>query len=156
MQHEKAALLGIIAHVEHNEGHTAMVHGQLIYVAPGVSDYTATLEGGRSAAVEAKSVEGDRFARSGVSDQQQKHLDAVSRAGGLALLVVDFHRGVRHLRFAIPWLEVPWVVKISAQSINPICLAGWEVHSECYLLRWHPGGPRSSISGSNFRKYPTE
>lgn len=155
-QHAKAVILGIVAHVEHNEGHTEMVGRQLKWVSPGISDYTAVLEGGRYAAIEAKALSGERFSRSSVSPLQQAHLHATAKAGGLALLVIDFKTPTGlHRRFAVEWLSVPWEVARSAESVTPKLLAGWEVREDCYLLRWHPGGKRSSF-GSRNSTYPSE
>ncbi len=146
MQHERAAHLGILAHVEHNQPHAKNVGGRLIYTRPGVADYTGTLEGGRSLAVEAKSRMG-RLLRSDIEPRQAIHLEAVSRAGGLALLLVEFRDEHKTHRFAIPWLEVPWETLRSAESIGFESMrAEWLALSNpesCYLLRFHSGGAQS-------------
>ncbi len=116
-QHVLAAHLGILAHVEHNQPHAKVVGGRLIYVKQGVADYTGTLEGGRSLTVEAKSRSG-RLLRSDIEPRQAIHLEAVARAGGLALLLVEFRDQHKIRRFAIPWREVPWEVLRSAESIG--------------------------------------
>ncbi len=90
-QHEAAKYLGILAHVHHNEPRVKFVDGRLIYEKASVADYTGALEGGaRTLAVEAKSTATARFPLSDVTPLQQVHLGAVARAGGLALLLVEF------------------------------------------------------------------
>lgn len=148
-QHEKARHFGILAHVEHAEPHTRVINGRVEYTEKGVADYFGTLEGGRSLATETKSTKASRFPRNEVSSKQQDHLERVARAGGLALLAIEF-RVVetfgtwQRLRFAVPWLEVPWQIKRTAESVSAEDLKGWEVHSECYLKRWHAGGTPST------------
>lgn len=150
IQHDKARYLGILAHVEKTQAVAKIVHGRLIYTENGVADYIGTLEGGRSFAVEAKSRKDARLLRSEVSVKQQDHLERVGRAGGLALLLVEFRATDRRQRFAVPWLEVPWQVKRTAESVSVEDLAitaeirGWEADAECYLNRWHAGGRPST------------
>jgi penicillin-binding protein-related factor A (putative recombinase) len=159
-QHEKARWLGIIAHVQHNEPKTKRIGGRLIEVAATVADHTGVLEGGRYLAVEDKSVEDRRFAKNKVTREQQEHLTAVAKAGGLALLVVDFkilvERLLTHNRAAIPWLEVPWKTVKSAEALylEDIDLKWIIIAEDCYLRRWHNGGPRSNTFGD--RIYPAE
>jgi recombination protein U len=146
-QHEHAQRLGIIAHVEKNEPHSKIIHGHVIYTAAGVADRTGTLEGGRSLAVECKSTKAVRFPRNDISTKQQEHLDAVARAGGLALLLVEFRATTPPLfaRYAIPWLEIPWKTLKTAESLDPADIGVWMIPpGVCYLSRWHAGGPRSS------------
>jgi hypothetical protein len=160
-QHEKARWLGIIAHVHHNEPKTKRIGGKLIEVAATVADHTGVLEGGRYLAVEDKSVLGRRLGRDAVTREQQEHLTAVAKAGGLALLVVDFKIAIdglwTHNRAAIPWLEVPWKTVKSAEALylDDVDDEKWIIIAEdCYLRRWHNGGPRSSTFGD--RIYPAE
>ena len=156
-QHEAAKILGILSHVEHNQAQAKVVRGGLRYVGKGVSDYTGTLAGnGRALAVEAKSTQKPRLPRAEIKKKQAEHMDAVARAGGLALLLVEFRQETKDAeflqRFAIPWLEVPWETKKSAESISVEDLAAWAVVPDCYLLRWHAGG-KSSVPR---RVYPRE
>ena len=172
-----AVMLGILAHWCHTEPKTKYISGKLTHVEKSAADYVGVLEGvdpdraamvglpsyarsgGRTLAVEAKSVKGDCMPRSIVSKKQAEHLEAVARAGGFALLVGEFRLDTVRVRFACPWLEVPWEVKRSAESVSPILMAPWSTASwpDCFLLRWHPGGPRSSSwSSEPKRLYPTE
>jgi len=151
VQHTKARRLGILAHVYHNEPTVKRIKGELIYIKPGVADYTGTLEGGTATtyAAEAKSTSDERFQRAGIEPKQAEHLDAVARAGGLALLLVEFRieELPLRLRHAIPWLEVPWKTLRSAQSISAEDVAAWRIPNDpthCFLTRWHLGGPSSS------------
>ena len=177
-QHATARRLGILAHIEHNEPHFKYVGGKWIAEAPGVADYTATLDrSGLTVAIEAKSTKKDRLARSAVSPKQQEHLDAVARAGGLALLAVEFRYPVPttpfwmgawgvldyYRRYAVPWLETPWQVLRTAESVNEedLLRGGWRMrvmdagHSgDCYLERWHSRGTPSTAPKS--RRYARE
>lgn len=156
-QHEKAKLLGILAHVEKTEAHAKIVNGRLIYTERGVADYIGTMEGGRSLVVEAKSTGEERLYRDAVTKKQQEHLEAVARAGGLALLLVEF-RGVPpvQMRFAIPWLEVMWQVSRTAESVRMINVSPWLVSGDCYLSSWHAGGLRSGAHLDRKRKFARE
>ena len=151
VQHDKARLLGILAHVYHNQPASKFIRGRLEYVERGVSDYTGTLEGGhaKTYAAEAKSTSDNRFPRAGIEPKQIEHLDAVARAGGLALLLVEFRVDVLplRLRHAIPWLEIPWKTLRTAQSVSADDVATWRIPNDptfCFLSRFHPGGPSSS------------
>lgn len=157
-QHLRALGIGILAHVEHSEPHARVVGGRVQWVSSGVADFFGTLGGGKSFAAECKSTDKQRLSKAAVEPKQAAHLDAVGRAGGLALLLVEFRRNenglpVRH-RFAVPWLEIKWKVLRSAESVGIEELAGWEVANECYLKRFHPGGPCIAVCESN--RYPAE
>lgn len=163
-QHDAAKYLGILAHVVHNEPRVKFIGGRPIFEKATVADYTGVLCGGgaRTLAVEAKSTKADRFALSDVTPKQQEHLDVVAKEGGLALLVLEFRAQrdprvalMKH-RFAIPWLEVPWRVKRTVKAVyldEIISSPDWRVHPNCYLLRWHAGGPRSTLVRAS---YPAE
>jgi hypothetical protein len=161
--HAEAMKLGILAHVVHNEPTAEFLGGKLVYTSPGVSDYTGVLEGGTATtlAVEAKS-EGVELGKAGylsrkrVSDKQQIHLNAVAKAGGLALLLVEFRvqspfifgLPITFYRFAVPWLEVPWAVKKTAQSVDMSALRpewAFATGEKCYLMRYRSPGSRSSM-----------
>lgn len=155
-QHVFARSKGILAHIHHNEPKTRMQKGVLFYDKKSVADYSGTLEGGRSLAVEAKSWgQEDAFPRSQIDTLQAEHMQTVLRAGGLALLVVE----IRHpfvQRFAVPWQEVPWQVLRSAETTTAELLtdAGWKISvtdDSCYLSKFHAGGVSSSPL--SFRKY---
>lgn len=166
-QHEIAERLGILAHVEHNEPHARMIGGKLIYASPGVSDYTAVLDrDGRAVAIEAKSTYKDHLLKSAVEPKQQRHLEAVARAGGLALLLIEFRRqqlpGVPIAicdRFAVPWLKIEWKVKRTAESVSMADLGEWKIVNDpgkCYLSKFHSHGPRSSAGSLRARVFPRE
>lgn len=158
-QNEMAMRLGIIAHVEKNEPHSKVIGGQLRHTAAGVADRTGTLEGGRTLAVECKSTSEKRFAKAEVSKRQAEHLDAVARAGALALLLVEFRLTTApfYKRYAIPWLETPWRTLRTAESLDPADIEQWRIAPDtCYLSKWHAGGPRSSSHGIRNRVYARE
>ncbi len=161
-QHEKAKHLGIIAHVAKNEPRVKIIDGRLEYEKAGVSDYSGTLEGGRSLVEEAKSTQNGRFLQSSVTPKQQMHLTVSARAGALALLLVEFcTRGSNGLpvreQFAIPWLDVPWNIAISALGISAADVARWRVITDCYLQPYHPGGRSTSVHGvGRHRIFPRE
>ena len=149
-QHEKAKRLGILVHIEKTQARTAFIKGRLQYSGKGVADYIGTLErGGRTLAVEAKSAKGDRLERSAIETKQAEHLDAVAHAGGLALLLVEYRPDeVLPVRCAVPWLEVPWEVLRTAQSVATEAVLQWQIARDpegCYLERFHARGPRSFI-----------
>lgn len=137
---------GILAHIEKTQARTAWVKGSLEYVGKGVADYVGTLEGGRSLALEAKSTSGARLPKSEIDTKQAEHLDLVARAGGLSLLLVEFRSDEWPYwrRYAVPWLEVPWEVALTAQSVAQEKIEKWRVVNECYLQSWHMGGASSS------------
>lgn len=146
-QHVMAKNRGILAHVAHTYPRALHVKGRLSFIKKGVADYSGTLEGGRSLAEEAKSWSKDLFPRSEVDTKQALHLETVARAGGLALLLVEFRRTTPPLyqRFAVPWLEVPWSVQNSAPTVAAADLMKWIVAPDtCYLSRFHEGGASSS------------
>lgn len=79
------------------------------------ADFSGVLEGGRAFALEAKSVgpEHERepvlILEKHVSEKQRDHLNAVARAGGLAVLAVQFrHELAPWLTAVITWSSVPW------------------------------------------------
>ncbi len=161
-QFNHAMRIGILATWHHNEPKVKIIYGQLKYDEKSVSDYSATFETtigapGRSGAFEAKSTGGKNFSLAKISPLQQKHLEAVARAGGIAMLLVEFRRETVPLfrRFAIPWLDIPWVTLRTAKSISADVVDRWEVApGTCFLTSYHPGGPRSTPMPG--RKYPTE
>lgn len=144
VQHDKAIRLGILAHVTHNQAKTDIKKGRLIYMGKGVADYSGVLDRcGRAFAAEAKSTKGDRLARAEIKSKQAEHLSAVAHAGGLALLLVEFRHEVPSMRCAIPWLEVPWVILRSAETIDYTSVEKWRIERNpeaCYLERFHPRG----------------
>lgn len=147
-QHVYAHRLGILAFVEKTEPHAKMINGRLVYVSKGVADYTGCLVGGKCLAVEAKSTGDNRLMRSVVDVKQARHLDAVAVAGGLSLLLVEFkldpHKyfGTPYFsRYAVPWLDVPWMKLRTADSVSFNDVQSWKIIPEmCYLSRWHAGG----------------
>lgn len=88
--------------------------------AAGFADYSGILCGGLAFAVEVKATKDPRFARSKISPAQQAHLDATAAAGGLALLALQLrdHDAGTVLELVMPWREVPWVVKRSAETLG--------------------------------------
>jgi hypothetical protein len=147
-QHEFAKTVGILAHVTHNQAQANVVGGRLIYTASGVSDYSGVLDrSGVAVAIEAKTSKANALPRANVKPKQQEHLEVVARAGGLALLLVEWRLETPpyRVRAAIPWLEVPWAVKRSAESLTMSDAEPWVIQpSTCYLERFHPRGVPTS------------
>lgn len=166
-EHQKAEMLGILAFVEHSEPHAKMIGGRFQFTSPGTADYVGTLDrSGLSFCAELKSTYKDHLLKSAVEPKQQRHLEAVARAGGLALLLIEFRRqplpGVPialHDRFAVPWLKVPWKVKRTAESVSVEDLGEWVIKHEpgyCYLSKFHAHGPRTSAGSLRVRHFPRE
>lgn len=156
-QLEAARQRGTVAYLEHAEPGYRLMGGRPIATEQGGADWSGFFANGALAfAIESKSVQGDRFyyndllrkTKQGtkVPRQQMVHLGACDRAGGLALLALEF-RDVETFagqsvappkRFAVPWAEVPWEVAISAKSVRPEALKGWELAptGKCFLDRF--------------------
>lgn len=154
-QHEKAKFLGILAHIEKTQAKTRMIHGRLQYVEKGWADYIGCLEGGRYLALEAKSTKDSRFPKSEISHKQQDHLDRVAKTGGLALLLIEFRYFEGSIRFAIPWQDIPWKIKRTAESISAEDLSCFVIDPDCYLKSWHAGGKPTTAFVIKHR-YPRE
>src|SRR5258706_13247625 len=122
-------MLGILAHHAKTEPGCKKINGRLTYTNPGIADRIGTFEGGRSFAAEAKSTSEGILYRSEVKPKQQEHLNAVAKAGGLALLLIEFRMDMSPywVRFAVPWLDTPWEIKRSAESVSPLMLVNWSV-----------------------------
>jgi len=171
-QHNAAVTLGILAHWFHPQPRFYNKGGLWMPAERSVADFVGVLEGvrvfgsgpildpARTYAAEAKSVKSGRMPRSIVASQQAGHLEAVARAGGLALLVGEFRLENVRMRFACPWLDVPWEVARTTESVTPELMAPWDVskYPDCFLKRWHPGGARSGTwtAAGQRRNYPTE
>lgn len=163
--HDRALQRGILAFIQHNQATTNVVGGRLIYTARGAADYSGVLNNGSATAVaiEAKSTKDSYLPRSAIELKQAEHLDAVAAAGGLALLLVEFRdedvnsqQYASRDKFAIPWKQVPWKVKKTAESLDREDLfkafrerripewwivetPGTPEYSDCYLSRFFAG-----------------
>jgi penicillin-binding protein-related factor A (putative recombinase) len=140
-QHDFALCAGWLACVEHNEAHAKTIRGKVMYVAAGIADYTGTINNGHGTtlAVEAKSTADARLMRSIVAPKQARHLEAVAKAGGISLLLVEYRTAHAKQRFAIPWLEVPWQTLRTAESIGPQDVDKWRIPTDkCYLVAHLP------------------
>lgn len=143
-QHETAVNAGLVAWHRHISPKVRWVgkgpRGQRfgIVVGEACADYALQLVGGQSVVLEAKSVkEPHRLAICDFKKQQREHLTACARAGGLALMLAEFRSpNGQHKRFAVPWLEVPWRVRRTAQALDAIDLRGWEVEEPIYIRRF--------------------
>lgn len=151
LQHELAGSLGILACIDKIDPPAVVHKGRVEFGPKTVSDYIGMLDGGaaRYLAVEAKSTLKHYLPKREVTKLQQEHLTTTARGGGLALLVEEFrgqdHGRVGIRRYAVPWLEVPWQVLKTAESVSEDALyaGGWQI-SGCYLERWHPRGTSST------------
>lgn len=140
--HVQAGRRGALAHVVHNQARSRVVGGKLIYEAAGIADYTGCLHGGRYLATEAKSTSKDRLPKSEITAVQQRHLDAVMTAGGLAFLLVEFRGGFSPHRYAIPWAEVPWRTLRTAESLSEVDINPNQLvlaTGPDYLVPYHAG-----------------
>ena len=158
-QNEMAIRLGLLACVEHTRPPMIVRGGKAIYTAASVADYIGTLAAGTflvdpqhlldrrvgsglSLALEAKSCADARFYRQHISPGQQAHLAAVSRAGGLALLLVEFREEKAALwtirRFAGRWDALPWERARTAETLTAagMAAAGCELAGGCYLAKF--------------------
>ena len=150
-QLDAAVLVGRLAHyhpIWPEAGYERVADGkggwrfELVWKADAHADVAGVLTDGRALVIECKSVEGGRLEKSAVEPQQQRHLDAVAKAGGLgglALLAVEFRtegRATRSLRrYVIPWTQVPWTKARTALSIEERDALPWcVVHGELFVL----------------------
>jgi hypothetical protein len=164
-QLDAAVRLGIVSYYQHNEPKARYIKGQLTYVKRSGTDFSGAFERRPFPplechfAIECKSIKGDRLPRSMIETDQEKHLDAVARSGGLALLAGEYRVKRERIRFFCPWLEVPWKVINSAESVLLEDVEQWleQPGGKIFLFRWHKGGPRSgSWCREGRRIYPTE
>lgn len=107
---------------------------QLTWGARAAADFIAVRRADAvSVAIECKSVDGGRLARSAIEPQQVEHLQATADAGGVALLVVEYRTegALVHTarQYAVPWCEVPWEVERTAWSAPEAPLARWRVRA---------------------------
>jgi hypothetical protein len=145
-----------------------------------VADYTGCLNNGTATmfAAEAKSTSKLYLPRSAIESKQAAHLDAVAAAGGLAFLLVEFRdenlssqQYASRDKFAIPWKQVPWKVKKSAESLDReelfrsfrerrgpewwiVETPGGPGYTDCYLSKFFAGG--TPVSGIRRRVFPRE
>lgn len=79
--------------------------------------------------------------RQGIAKHQRELLASAARGGHIALVVVGYERAKGTCHYAVPWLELEklWTVSGAVRSVGPTELAGWEVATGCYLLRWIGG-----------------
>ena len=112
-----------------------------IYTSPGVSDYVFCTGMAGYGAAEAKSTKSESLPRKRIEPLQARHLDHTARVRALALLLVEFRLPDDVYHFAIPWLQVPWSVARTAESltlsdalaVRPYCTV---VPGQCYLSRY--------------------
>jgi hypothetical protein len=135
-QLEAARMMGEIAWWEHNQPLFRPIgKGRFVAVARGGADFAGILPGGGIAfAIEAKSCDDDRFYRSWLPENQTSHLDAVARAGGLALLAIQFRGAPCSPSYLVEWFSVPWLTIRSAPSIGPADLVGSSMARGGFLL----------------------
>ncbi len=109
--------------------------GRFLPVAAGLSDYVGQLRGGLALAIEAKSTEDGRLYRSAITEAQQQHLAACAAGAGLAVLAVQFRDTPGWPLYLVPWAEVPWVRKRTADSLTAAGLevAGWRASTQDLL-----------------------
>lgn len=134
--HHAAALrAGLLADVRHVSPRMRAVRQgrgiRWVVVGHACCDYVGTLGDGRALVVEAKSTGDARLAYSQIEPQQVAQLAAVSAAGGLALLVVEY-RAVGAI-YAVPWREVPWRRSGRGLSLSPADMPSRRVTGDCYL-----------------------
>ena len=148
-QHARAGQRGALVHVWHNQAVTEVVHGRVIYKGSGVADYTGILFGGMYLAAEAKSTDKERLPRNVITPLQQAHLTAVTSAGGLAFLLVEFRDDAERVRYAIPWHQVPWKTLRTAETLDPMDIPDvFRVTNDDYLAMYHKGSDNRFIIGA--------
>lgn len=112
---------------------------KLVWGERAAADFVGLLPDARMLAIECKSVEGQRLARSAIKPQQRAHLDAVNAAGGIALLAAEFRdegavtRTAR--QYVIPWHEVPWAKARTAESLTELAACAWRERRGEFLAR---------------------
>lgn len=162
--HELAQARGILAHVDKIDPPAVVRSGRVEFGARTVSDWIGMLVGGRYLAVEQKSTLQAYLPRSELTDKQQKHLEVVAHSGGLALLAVEFRarpvgeaRDVPPRRYVVPWLEVPWQVLRTAESVAETAIHKWLIGSACYLEAFQAADlAAASTTFSRKRVFPRE
>lgn len=138
-QHVMAVLMGILGHVEHNQAQAKVINKRVVYTGRGCCDYTLLCPEGRYAAVEAKSTSDNVLLKSLIKPKQIAHLEATVRAGGLALLLVEFrHEDGRRTRYAVPWKKIEWTTRRKTPSVSELSLEPWKIDG-CYLARFVKG-----------------
>ena len=160
-QHAEAVALGLVAWVvkagrpsePHISGGKAQYdrRGRLLLAATGDAppDFLGVLSDGRVLVVEAKRRTGRLSAstapehRAGIPEHQQDRLARAARAGGLALLAVEFVRerksGDVVTRHFVPWQVIPWAsgtTSGAARTVGPEELRPWEWKGGNYLAAW--------------------
>lgn len=98
------------------------------------ADWSLVFNGALAGALEVKGTADRRFYRSAITDLQQEHLEQVARAGGLAVLLVQFRSEAGWPIYRVPWQAVPWerasatkdAPSVTAEAVEP-----W---------RFNPGG----------------
>lgn len=89
------------------------------YVGQTGADFVLVLVGGTSGAIEAKSVKGASMPRDRIEPEQARHLTAVARERGVALLALEFvdeERGAKD-QFLVPWDAVPWKLARTSERV---------------------------------------
>jgi penicillin-binding protein-related factor A (putative recombinase) len=141
-QHGEAVRLGFLAMVTHLEPAVIATRHGIIRKAPSGPDYMGCLADSRAYCCEAKTCSGPRFERARISPLQSAHLDAVSSAGGLALLLLEFREEKAALwtirRFAGCWEALPWERARTAETLTAagMAAAGCELAGGCYLAKF--------------------
>ena len=142
VQHSMAIRLGILACATHLEPAVIATPKGIIRKAPSGPDYVGCLADSRCFMAEAKTCSGPRFERARISPLQAAHLAAVSRAGGLALLLLEFREEKAALwtirRFAGRWEALPWERARTAETLTAagMAAAGCELGGGCYLAKF--------------------
>lgn len=104
--------------------------------APTGADWIAILQGGRYAALEAKTTDGERLPLSALTPRQVEHLDQVATGGGLALLLVQYRLGPgKGSHHAVPWGSAPWKVRRTTRALYLEDLAPWPLKNATDLRR---------------------
>jgi hypothetical protein len=116
---------GQLAYLAHNQPLFRPIGGgRFLPVAAGGADFYGMFPGGLSYAVEVKSYDEDRFYRSWVPAEQQRHLEQTARLGGLAVLVVQLRAFPGWPAWAVDWRFAPWRSRQSAPALYPEHLEG--------------------------------
>ena len=135
--HDVAVLEGLLAFVFHVDPPVIPAKDRAIFLGPSGADFSGVVWNGLAFTAETKSTKDPHFQRSRISKLQLAHLDATARAGGVAVLVIEFRQEREALwtyrRYAIPWRMVPWRIARTEARISPADLGAWEILGSCYL-----------------------
>lgn len=105
---------------------------QLFRKAKAAADFNGFNARGHTVAIECKSTEERRLARSAIRPPQAEQLDALAATtDGVPLLAVQFRHVGRDAwgarEYLVPYRRAPWTVALSAEGLDEADLADWRL-----------------------------